>query len=364
MKVLEKLHALSEKLKLHSSVTQTEEATKNAFIMPFISEVLGYDVFNPNEVTPEFVCDVGSRKGEKIDYAIYRDGDVQIVVECKKVGEELNHDHASQLKRYFHVTSARIAILTNGRHYHFFTDIDKANVMDEKPFLVIDLLNIDENAATEINKLTKSDFCLNSIISTAEELKYLGQLKRALSEEMASPSEDFVKYFASRVYEGSISKNVRQQFHDLLMRAISQYMNDQLNDRLKAAIKPVQTAPPSTSPDQNFVSKEDEIDNEVRVDEKQIETTLEEQQAFFIVKAIGLPILSSQRIVMRDNMSYMAVICDDNNRKPICRLHLNRAKKYIGFIDLDGKETKSSIDTIDDIYKFTNEILNACKRYV
>ena len=122
--------------------------------MPFIRNVLGYDVFDPTEVLPEFVCDVGTKKGEKIDYAIFKGGELQILIECKKIGEPLNINHASQLFRYFHVTTAKICILTNGRVYKFYTDLDAPNKMDEKPFLELDLLDIDEHAVPELRKLT------------------------------------------------------------------------------------------------------------------------------------------------------------------------------------------------------------------
>lgn len=174
---MEKLNQLASKIKQQSGATETEEATKNAFVMPFINNVLGYDVFDPTEVIPEFVCDVGTKKGEKIDYAILKNGEVQILIECKKIGEPLNINHASQLFRYFHVTNARISILTNGQEYKFFTDLDAPNKMDEKPFLEINLLDLDEMVISEIKKLTKSAFDLESILNAAGELKYVSLIK-------------------------------------------------------------------------------------------------------------------------------------------------------------------------------------------
>lgn len=112
------LAGLAKKIRDTRDSVQTEEATKNAFIMPFISNVLGYDVFDPSEVVPEFIADVGVKKGEKVDYAIFKDGKIQILIECKKIGDPLELRYASQLFRYFAVTSARIAILTNGQQYH------------------------------------------------------------------------------------------------------------------------------------------------------------------------------------------------------------------------------------------------------
>ena len=169
MEIVEKLNALNQKLQNIQSTIQTEEATKNALIMPFIQGVLGYDVFDPLEVVPEFTCDVGTKKGEKIDYAILKNSEVQILMECKKLGEPLSINHASQLFRYFHVTTARISILTNGRQYKFFTDLDAVNKMDEKPFLELDLLDLDEHVIPELIKLTKSAFdrrcCINHCVA-------------------------------------------------------------------------------------------------------------------------------------------------------------------------------------------------------
>ena len=82
----ENLQALANKIEQQHSIIETEEATKTAFILPFIQTVLGYDVFNPTEVIPEFTMDVGTKRGEKIDYAIAKDGEVQIIIECKKIG--------------------------------------------------------------------------------------------------------------------------------------------------------------------------------------------------------------------------------------------------------------------------------------
>ena len=120
MEFTEAVSQIAAKVKDLKDGIQTEEATKNAFIMPFIGQVLGYDVFNPNEVIPEFTADVGVKKGEKIDYALVQDGQVQILIECKKVGQPLSLENASQLYRYFACTKARIGVLTNGQVWNFY----------------------------------------------------------------------------------------------------------------------------------------------------------------------------------------------------------------------------------------------------
>lgn len=352
MEFTERLNALSNKIKQQIDVINTEEGTKTAFVMPFIHNVLGYDVFDPSEVTPEFVCDIGTKKGEKIDYAIMKNNDVQILIECKKIGEPLNINHASQLFRYFHVTNARISILTNGQNYKFFTDLDAPNKMDEKPFLEVDLLDIDENLIPELKKLTKSSFDLESIINAAGELKYVSQIKKILHSQFNNPEDDFVKFFASRVYDGILTQKVRDSFLNLTKKAASQYINDQVNERLKSAITGITPAITETSNEPSRIEEED------HKDESDVITTLEELEGYHIVKAITRAVLEAPRITHRDTKSYFGILVDDNNRKPICRLHFNRTQKYIGLFDIEKNETRHPISTVDDIYSFA-DILKA-----
>lgn len=358
MEFLERLNALSAKIRQQGPAIKTEEATKIAFVMPFINSVLGYDVFDPSEVTPEYICDIGTKKGEKIDYAIMKNGEIQILIECKKIGESLHINHASQLFRYFHVTTARISILTNGQVYRFFTDLDAPNKMDDKPFLELDLLDLDEHALPELQKLTKSAFDVDSIISAAGELKYVGQIKKELALQFTNPNDDFVRFFASRVYDGIITQKVRDQFTVLTRKAAIQFLGDQVNDRLKSAMSGAvlpsyamaSVEPPSVEPAEDNSSE-------------QIQTTLDELEGFHIVKAIVRAVVDAKRIIHRDTKSYFGILLDDNNRKPICRLHFNRSQKYIGLFDEEKTETRHPISSLDEIYEFAEQLKATVSQY-
>lgn len=366
MEIVEKLNALSTKLQSIQATIQTEEATKNALVMPFIQSVLGYDVFDPHEVVPEFTCDVGTKKGEKIDYAILKNDEVQILIECKKLGETLNVNHASQLFRYFHVTTARISILTNGRHYKFFTDLDAVNKMDEKPFLELDLLDLDEHVIPELAKLTKTAFDLESIINSAEELKYISQIKKQLANEFTLPSEALVKLICARVYDGIVTQKVREQFTALTRKAMVQFLNDQINDRLKNALhgtSPALLAPAAAHmPAQAPTLAPSEASGDADGDHA-VETTLEELEGFHIVRAIVRKVIDVKRVHYRDTQSYFGILVDDNNRRRICRLHFNRSQKYIGLMDEHRVEKRHPINGLDDIYAFTTALRNAAKQY-
>ncbi len=358
MDFIERLQALSKKVSQVSNNLATEEATKNALVMPFLHSVLGYDVFDPNEVIPEFTADTGTKKGEKVDYALLKDGVVQILIECKKYGEPLSTRHANQLFRYFSVTNARIAILTNGSEYQFFTDLDAPNKMDEKPFLTLNLEELDEHVVPEVKKLTKSSFDVESIVDTAGELKYLNQIKKVLAEQFQNPDEDFVKYFTSKVYDGVQTAKVKSQFLEITTKALKQFLNDSINARLKSAIGNDIKEPLSIeAPEVNTEIVEDDSDK------PKIHTTDEETEAFNVVKAILRQKIEVQRVFSRDTQSYFGILLDDNNRKPLCRLWFNTKQKYIGLFDSDKVETRYPIETIDDIFNYSEQLQNTISLY-
>ncbi len=358
----EQLQSLSKKIAQQASMITTEEATKNAFVMPFLNRVLGYDVFDPTEVIPEFTADTGIKKGEKVDYAILKDGQIQILVECKKYSEKLSAKHSGQLFRYFSVTNARIGILTNGAQYEFYTDLDAPNKMDEKPFLTLDLEDIDEHVVPEVLKLTKTAFDVESVVDAAGELKYLSQIKKLLAEQFASPEEDFVKFFASRIYDGVLTARVKQSFTDISKKALNQFLNDSINARLKSAIgNSVSTSTVSSISESDLPSDNSENDN--NKEKSRVDTTIEEMEAFNVVKAILRQQFDVARIAPRDTQSYFGILLDDNNRKPLCRLHFNSRQKYIGLFDAEKKETRHPIGSIDEIFTFADQLLHTTAVY-
>lgn len=332
----------------------TEEATKTAFIMPFIGSVLGYDVFNPNEVVPEFTADVGVKKNEKVDYALVLEDQVQIIIECKKIGANLSLENASQLYRYFACTHARIAILTNGQVWNFYMDLDEPNKMDSKPFLVLDMLNIDKTILPELKKLTKPAFDMDSIASSAEELKYVGAIKRTIAEEFKEPSSDLVKLFAGHVYDGVFRQNVLDKFETLVKKAIKQYLSDQVNERLTTALGADDKNDEIPKIEHDAIELEDTDDG--------IITTEEEIAGCAIVKAIACSEVDASRVTMRDAKSYCAILLDDNNRKPIARLYFNTKQKYIGLFDEEKNCTRETIDRLDDIYLYSEAIREEVQR--
>jgi hypothetical protein len=331
---------------------QTEEATKNAFIMPFL-QVLGYDVFNPIEVVPEYVTDIGTKKGEKIDYAIFKDGNPTILVECKHWAQNLNL-HDGQLLRYFHVSKAKFGLLTNGITYRFYSDLVESNKMDEKPFLEFVISEIKDNQIEELKKFHKSVFDAESITNTASELKYTNELKQLLQQELANPSPEFVKHFAKQVYPSVVTAKILEQFTNLTKKSIQQHISDIITERLKTAL---------TKEDEKNKEQEEILAEQSKVEENKIITTEQELEGFLIVKTILRQKINSARVTYRDAQSYFAILLDDNNRKTICRLYLNGGKKYLATLDDQKKEVKNEISSLDDIFNYADALLKIVDNY-
>lgn len=363
MDFIDQIRELSARIPKQLPHIQTEEATKNALVMPFIS-ALGYNVFDPTEVTPELHADVGLKKGEKVDYAILKDAKPIILFECKDHRADLSKEHASQLYRYFSVTEARFSVLTNGIVYWFYTDLDAPNKMDAKPFFEFNLLDIKEQDVDELKRFSKSAFDLNGILTTASELKYLREIKRIMADQLQEPSDEFVKFFASQVYTGKMTQAVREKFTQMTRKALKQFINDQINERLKTALAsdPIVTAEkPTELPAASIGTNGTEPSGG-----NGVVTTEEETEAFYIIRAILREMVPVKRIVLRDVQSYCGVLLDDNNRKPICRLWFNTAQKYIGFFDTvadNTKEERVPIAHIDDVYKYADRFKATIARY-
>ena len=346
---LEQLHQRVDNLK---EQIQTEEATKNAFIMPFI-QILGYDIFNPIEVIPEFVCDIGTKKGEKVDYMIMKDGEPILVIECKHWKENADA-HNSQLHRYYHVSKARFGILTNGIIYNFYTDLEKPNIMDEKPFLTINLDDLKDSSIKVLEKFTKTSYDLESILDSAESLKYIKAIRKEFETEIDNPSDEFIKLLVNRFFDRPLTANRLSIFREYTKRALT----SSISSRLKSALSINENIHDTKTKENEVLDSIDENS------ESKVVTTEDEIEGFQIVKAILREVISADRIAPRDTQSYFGVLLDDNNRKPLCRLHLNGGKKYIELFH-NGKDAgeKILINSLDDIYNHKAELQKTVDNY-
>lgn len=335
---------------------QTEEATKTSMIMPFF-QMLGYDVFNPMEFVPEFTADFGTKKGEKVDYAIIgEDGAPLILIEAKWCGEPLDK-HGSQLFRYFSTTPAKFGILTNGIIYRFFSDLEQDNKMDERPFLEVDLLDIKESLVPELKKFQKSSFDLTTIIASASELKYNNQIRQILARQLNDPDDEFIKYFLAQIYDGLKTAKVIDEFRGIVKRSYTQFLNERINERLKTALDTEEAT-------QAQIAEAEAAPQEPEEEGPKIITTEEEVESFYIVRALLHDVLDGHSVAYKDTASYFGILLDNNTRKWICRLFLSGKRKMMILPDGEKNQIKFQLESIDEIHKHKDELCKVVKRYL
>ncbi len=337
MEFLEKINQLKERALGLRDNLKTEEATKNALVMPFLN-TLGYDVFNPLEVVPEYIADSRFKKDEKVDYAILKDNSPVILIECKKVeNDKLDvKKHAGQLFKYFTASKAKFIILTNGIVYKFFSDVEETNVLDKEPFFTFNLLDFKENQLETLSEFCKENFDIDKAFSNAGDLKYIKQFEEVIEQEYRNPSDEFVRYLLDKsgIFDGIKTAKVIEKHKKTTVEAFNLFMSKVMK----------------TSLDFNLNSKQDEKDKK-----SDVVTTLEELEGYAIIKSILNGTVDVNRVTYRDNSSYFNILLDDNIRKTVCRLYFNRSQKYIAFLD-ENKEQKTPIDSVNSIFKFEKQL--------
>lgn len=349
----EKIFELAKRVRLHRDRLGNEQMTKNTLVMPFI-QALGYDVFNPAEVVAEFSAPIGEYKDARVDYAILSDGKPILIIECKTLGTPLEFKHCNQLQVYFHGTEAPIGILTDGNRYRFYSDLEAPNRMDTKPYMEFTLDDMEEALIPELRKLAKGRFDRDACVVSANELKYNREFKQVMARQMEEPDEDFVRFFIGQVYDGKITQNVRERFTPVLRTALSQFLDDRINERLKNAMTHQK---PEPEPEEAAEAQEEAKSG------PHIETTPEELQAFYLVKSLLMGTVDPERVAIRDAVNFCNILLDDSIRQPLFRLHFNMRPWKVGLFDGETKDDRVEIEKLDDILPLAERIRATAKKY-
>ena len=334
----------AKRLELLKDMDATEEATKTSFVLPFI-QMLGYDIFNPAEVIPEFTADIGLKKGEKVDYALLKDETPVVLVECKRLGSSLGGDAVSQLVRYFGVTDARVGILTDGLRYLFFADLDQSNVMDTRPFFEFHMLEFTDIQVRELKQFTRNEFDKSQIVDAARELRYTEEIKRMLARELSKPSDEFVSFVISQVYEGRKSASVRKMFEGLTFTAYNQFINDKIQSRLANALK------------QEGRAEQEEDGGDIN-DNPESDFTNVELDAQNTIKAILGGLVDPRCLGLRQNKAYCSIILHGSPEKEdygatLFRLRVRRPD----IIRLSGPGMDDiNLNSIEGLFEHTDQL--------
>jgi hypothetical protein len=220
-------------------------------------------------------------------------------------------------------------------------------MMDSKPFLEFNMLDLQEPLITELKSFSKSAFNPEGLQNVARNLMYTSEVKRIMAEQLADPEPDFVRFFAKKVYTGNIAPAVMDKFKEITKRSLNEFIKERITGTLQTALN----AGEATS--SNFPNGTASIG---------VITTEEELEGFHVVKAVLREAVDIKRIHSKDTKSYFAVLLDGNTWKTICRLYFNSKQKYIGLFDKDKKEIKTPISSLEDLYSFTSELRTAVSR--
>ncbi len=229
----DQLQALAKFVEQQAVGITTKEATGKTLVLPFV-QTLGYDIYDQAEVCPKFTAKGGSERNGEVDYAILIDAAPVILLTCRSCDHDLNKANTTKLRRCFHTVSAEIGVLTNGKTYYFYSDLEERKIMDDRPFLQVDLLNLDQQMISALANLTKSSFDPDQVLVEAGERKYIQAIKAMLLEGSTTPSLQMVRFFAEQVYSRHKSPQTLNLFTPIVQKAVSQFVDERVNDRLKS----------------------------------------------------------------------------------------------------------------------------------
>ena len=342
MSFLENIRDFALKITTLKECAKTEEATKHSLVLPFLS-ILGYDVFNPREVIPEYDCDLDREKGEKCDYAIFIDSSPIMLIECKHWELPLER-HNTQLRSYFTPSGSKFGVLTNGIVYNFYTDMDRNNVMDEEPFFSVNLESLSIQDIKTLERFRKDKFDADFIRSDAERFIYLGRIRRLIVNEYANPSEEFVKFFGRQVYSGSFRKATIEDFTSIIKEAFRGVVDDMIRERFEEAKE--------KSDEHDTAAEQNPVDNN-----QNIVTNESEKQGHRIVQAIVSNVISPDRVTFIDRQAYSRCIIDGKIRQVLIEFYFNNESR-LKFKLKSGpkKEIMIPIKSIEELYEYSAEL--------
>lgn len=365
MEFIDDIMTLKEKIEKECETVKTEQATKTAFVMPFL-QILGYDVFNPSEVIPEHVADWAEKKGEKVDYAIKVDGITLMLIECKTLDDSLDARRTNQLANYFnHITEVNIGVLTNGVLYKFYTDLKETNIMDVDPFLTFDFRDTNEELISKLMMFTKERIVGTEGRAEIERLRNYSSAIQVIRKEFTNPSAEFAKFVIHqipgiRAFEETVKE------YQLHLKKIIEYQNrayfkeqlDKLSgqnelttetDDKDVPISDVSDAIPNIGSDIEF-------NNPFGV--------LEEIQGLSVVKSILYNTIPSSKLSLKDWKGHCNVIYDGKSKSIVVRLYFNKADKDLLYIEIPNRDDlgKIRIPNVESMNDHKDIIIESAKQ--
>ena len=347
MEFKEELQKLSIQINERRIHVTNEEMTKQSLILPFI-QVLGYDIYDPLEVRPEYTADFGKKKGEKVDYAIFKNSSPIMFLEAKSVKEKLSN-HDAQLCRYFNSTKdVGLGVITNGIEYRFFTDIDDTNIMDDRPFFVVNITKLKESDYDNLAKFRKDAFNKESLTKCAEELTYASTLDNNIKELLKNPNDEFIRFLIKDFAFQRVTSHIVDKFRPIVKQSISNAVLYMVSEGLYRQESTTSIIEPNI-PNENSI-------NEAMTPQKTVITTEDELKVFDYIKEILVKFgRNIDQLGYKDTTGYFSIYISNVNNWFI-RINLDSSiKSFVTRITPDILERYSNGFKIEAISKGTGE---------
>jgi predicted type IV restriction endonuclease len=213
-----------------------EESTKIFLILPFLA-VLGYDDRNPNEVCPEHGADFSDKYKNRVDFAILKNEEPVIAIECKCSGTSLK-DERGQLRSYFNAArTVKMGILTDGLIYEFYADSDEPNMMDQTAFLSLDLREvakgkIEDSVLDGLKNLQKFSFDPENIGAEAKRKLIFQNFVQQITNISKNPSEQFTRMLLQNSNLSHIRAKSLPEYQEMIRFAFQEFTNIRILQRL------------------------------------------------------------------------------------------------------------------------------------
>lgn len=322
----EKLLAHVEHIKAVGTHCTTEETTKQALILPFLN-ILDFSPFDPQKVKAEFGANLpGIKATERVDYALFSDGNPVMFVEAKSFNEKLTN-HAGQLARYFNSTpGVSIAAITNGREWRFFTDLKLPNVMDESPFLKVNFDTLSDSDMEQLAQFRYGCFRPDQLRTFAEERVYQEQFQEIIESCLRDVDQDFVRFVANRANLGAkLTTRLLDTITPLIKRAVADAISRMVVTGLSAPQVQPEAAPAVAPLLENFK------DYIVDPTNPKIITTTAELKLLAIMKDMLSGVVNPDEIVGKDTESYYTVMYQGKVNRWVVRYVGDRGKPLAYF---------------------------------
>lgn len=310
----------------------TENATRNALLMPFF-QALGYEVFDPAQVWQSY-SPTGEPEAE-VDCALLQNNKPALVATCKSAATPLTPALTHSLRAAFSQSGAEVGLLTNGLIYQFFLRDPSAaqfNGMSEVPTWTLDLTKLDASCEPLLHALCRTTWNPQALTTEAQRWQQSQEIERALLSLLHTPPAD-------------------------LLQNLSAHLGHAPEPHLRAALRRLRLIDKDSLRSSPSMSA-------VRGAAAVVSDSGDERLALLVVKGIACGIVNPSRLSLgSDHKGVPSVLLDDNPQKPIVSLQWSEGAHAVTLFGEGKRERKIPLLRVDDLLQYADFIVQTVRMY-